>query len=126
MEQHISLENIDPLKVKALFRKLCIVGNGYAKKEHYIHDLGIQPKKYGGPYTSAERALMAKIQQLEQELQQTRKEKDKALIENRKKVNELNIELLSIKTKIKELIHYKQERDRKLRNLEKKIIKTVK
>lgn len=126
MEQHISLDNIDPLKVKALFRKLCMVGGGYAKKEHYIHDLGIEPKKYEGPYTPAERALRVKIQQLEQELQQTRKEKDNALTENKNKISELNIELLSIKTKIKELIHYKKERDRKMRNLEKKIIKTVK
>ena len=102
------------------------MGGGYAKKEHYIHDLGIQPKKYEGPYTPTERALRTKIQQLEHELQQTRKEKNRALTENRNKINELNIALLSIKTQIKEIIHYKKERDKRLRGLERKIIKTVK
>lgn len=126
MEQGVSFGNADPLKVKALLRKICIVSGGYAKKEGYIYELGIVPKKFEGPYTSAEKVLRSKIEQLENELKQAREEKNKAVNENRSRINELNMALLSVKTSIRELIHYKQERDRKMRKLEMKIIKTVK
>lgn len=113
MEQNISFDNSNPSKVKDLFRKICILGHG-AENGNYV------------PNSSAEKALRYKIKELENELQQARKEKDKALTENKSRINELSIQLLSVKTGIRELMHYKQERDRRLRSLEKKIIKTIK
>jgi septal ring factor EnvC (AmiA/AmiB activator) len=120
MEQY-SWDDTSFSNLKSFVKKLCVVFNRHTEKGHYANDLGIQLTK-----GSTEKILRAKIQQLEDNLEQTKKEKDKALNENRKKIDELNLALLSVKTKIKELIHYKKERDKKLKDLEKKIIETVK
>jgi|TARA_B100001964_G_scaffold29367_1_gene29964 hypothetical protein len=121
MEQYPSWNDISHSNLKKFVRKLCIVINRSSEKEHYADDLGIPLEN-----VSTKEVLKAKIQHLEHELQKTKKEKDNALNENKKKIDELNIALLSIKTQIKEIIHYKKERNKRLRSLEKKIIDTVK
>jgi|TARA_B100001971_G_C17878289_1_gene376765 hypothetical protein len=121
MEQYPSWSDISHTNLKKFVRKLSIVANRSAEKENYTHDTGIPLKN-----VSTEKILKTKIQHLEKELEQTKIEKDKALNENKKKIDELNIALLSIKTQIREIIHYKKERNKKLKSLERKIIKTVK
>jgi len=121
MEQYPSWDDISHSNLKKFVRKLCIVINRSSEKEHYADDLGIPLNE-----VSTEKGLKAKIQHLEEELKQTKKEKDKALNENKKQIDELNLALLSIKTQIKEIIHYKKEKNKRLRSLEKKIIETVK
>jgi len=121
MGQYPSWNEISNSNLKKFVRKLCIVINRSTEKEHYADELGIPLDE-----VSTEKGLKAKIQHLEEELKQTKIDKDKALNENKKKIDELNLALLSIKTQIKEIIHYKKERNKRLKSLEKKIIKTVK
>ena len=77
--------------------------------------------KYLG--TATKEMLRARVQELEKELRQIREEKDSALKENRDKINELNIDLLSIKTKINELLQAKKEKEMRVKNLEIKLRK---
>tara|TARA_Y100000310_G_scaffold264740_1_gene275480 strand:+ start:185 stop:550 length:366 start_codon:yes stop_codon:yes gene_type:complete len=121
MEQYPSWNDISHSNLRKFVRKLYTVINRSSEKEHYADDLGIPLEN-----ASTKQVLKTKIQQLEHELQKAKKEKDHALNENKKKIDELNIALLSIKTQIKEIIHYKKERNKRLRSLEKKIIDTVK
>ncbi len=85
--QNTSLEHIDPSNLKNFFRKLCIVSDRYAEENNY-------------PETATKEMLRARVQELEEELQLAREEKDKTLEENRNKINELNLAVLSIKTEI--------------------------
>ena len=121
MEQYPSWSDISHTNLKKFVRKLSTITQRSTEKENYAHDTGMPLKN-----VSTEKVLKAKIQHLEKDLKQTKIEKDEALNENKKKIDELNIELLSIKTQIKEIIHYKKERNKRLKSLEKKIIETVK
>ena len=67
-----------------------------------------------------------RIHQLEHELEQVKIERDRALEENKEKIHELNIALLSIKTRMENLIEHKREREKRIRELEKKISKKSK
>ena len=126
MEQNISFDNLSPLKVKNFFKKACIASRKFSGDYSYANEVLSEPKEDLSKYNPQERVLRKKIQDLEQELKKTKQEKEQAENENRKKIDELNVALSSIKNEIKELIHYKKERNKKLRNLEKKIIRTVK
>ena len=70
-----------------------------------------------------ENELIGKINSLERELEQARLERDSALEENKQKIHELNIGLLSVKTRMEKLIEHKREREKRIRELEKKINK---
>lgn len=62
-----------------------------------------------------------KIKELEHELGQVRTERDRALGENKEKIHELNLALLSIKTRMEKFIEHKREREKRIRELENKI-----
>jgi len=81
----------------------------------------VREDKYLG--TATKEMLRARVQELEKELRQIREEKDSTLKENRDKINELSIDLLSIKTKINELLQAKKEKEMRVKNLEIKLRK---
>jgi len=113
-------------QVDNLFKKLVLISSGLAKKNNYISSLGIQPKHYEGPYTSSERTLRAKIQQLEEGLLKTSEERDTALEENRRKLDELNMTLFSVREGLEKLIRAKRHKEKRMMLIEEKINETVK
>ena len=124
--QNASLDNINPSNLKNFFKELCIVNNRYAGRELASYNINIefdQLKKYKSSHITTENMLSLKIQKLEEELQQTREEKNRALGENRNRINELNDALVSIKTVMRELLETKKHR---IKHLERKIRKDVK
>ena len=126
MQQYVSFEGINKPQVDNLFKKLVSISNGLAKKNNYITSLGIQPKHYEGPYTSSERTLRAKIQQLEEDLLRTSEERDAALEENRRRIDELNLTLFSVREGLEKLIRTKRQKEKRIRLIEEKINETVK
>ncbi len=121
--QNISLDSINPSDVKDFLRKLSIVNNRYVKKEQAKHDLQAQLEeleRYKVYNTETEHKLRDRLLQLEEELQKVREERDRALVENRNKIDELSNSLTSVKTVVKELLQDKKE---KIKHLEKKIKK---
>jgi|TARA_B100001964_G_scaffold244968_1_gene329115 chromosome segregation ATPase len=108
--QNISLDHINPSDLKNFLRKICIVSSRHVREDKYLG-------------TATKEMLRARVQELEKELRQIREEKDSALKENRDKINELNIDLLSIKTKINELLQAKKEKEMRVKNLEIKLRK---
>ena len=124
--QNASLDDINPSNLKNFFKELCIVNDRYAGRELAVYDRKIefvQLKKYKSSHITTEKMLSSKIQKLEEELQQTREEKNRALGENRNRINELNDALVSIKTLIHEMLEAKKQR---IKHLERKIRKEVK
>ncbi len=111
--QNTSLEHINPSHLKNFFRKLCILSSKYAEKDNYLE-------------TATEEMLRARVQELEEELQLAREEKDKTLEENRNKINELNLAVLSIKTEINELLQAKEEKELRMKNLDRKMREKLK
>lgn len=111
--QNISLDHIDLTNLKNFFRKLCLVSARYTKKDKYIE-------------TVTKEMLKVRVQKLEEEVHKAEEERDRALEENRNKINQLNGALISVKTKMNELLQAKKEKAIRTRNLEKKIRKTVK
>jgi seryl-tRNA(Sec) selenium transferase len=109
--QNTSLGYIEPSQLKIFFRKLCIVSGRYAEEDNYME-------------TATKEMLKARVQELEEELQQIREEKDMAVKENKDKINELSLALLSIKTEINELLEAKKEREMKVKGLERRMRKT--
>ena len=73
--------------------------------------------------TAKEKELFEKIGELEHELQLAKQERDNAIEKNRKQIHELNAALLSIKTRMDKFIERKEEREKRIRELEKKINK---
>ncbi len=110
--QNTSLANINPLYVKNFFRKLCVASSRCVREDKYLE-------------TATREMLKARVQELEEELQQIREEKDMALKENRNKIDELNLALLSIKTEVNELLQAKKEKEMRFMNLSGRIRKTV-
>ncbi|MAH01808.1 MAG: hypothetical protein QF798_03960 [Candidatus Woesearchaeota archaeon] len=111
--QNISLDSIDSANLKNFFRKLCLVSTRYTKKDKYIE-------------TATKEMLKVRVQKLEEEVHKAKEERDKALEENRSKINQLSGTLISVKTKMNELLQDKKEKAIRTRNLERKIRKTVK
>ena len=109
--QNISLDDIDASNLKNFFRKLCSVSSKY-------EDTSLDK--------STKDILRVRIKQLEEELQQAIEENNKILKDNRRKINELNFSLLSIKAKVNELLQDRKRRDIRIRSLERKISKKVK
>ena len=126
MQQDISFSNTNSSKIKSFFRKLSAISDSYYDEEHYVGDFGIQAKKYEGPYTRAEIPLRNRINQLEEDLLKVSEERDIALEENRKKIDELNITLLAVRENLERLRKAKERKDKRIRQLEDKISKTVK
>jgi len=111
--QNISSGNIDVSNLKNFFKRLCRVSSKYENK-----DVSIEK--------STKDLLKVRIKQLEDELQEVIEEKNKALKYNRGKINELNFSLLSIKSKVNELLQDRKKRGIRIRSLERKINKKVK
>ena len=68
-----------------------------------------------------ERELRIRIKQLEEGLRKAVEEKGSSLKENRNKIHELSIALLSIKAEAGRLIEAKEERERRISHIEKRI-----
>ena len=147
MEQH-SLERINSSQIKDFFRSLCMVSSRYEKKEHPAYETlkhlenkhfkTSENQRFSVPQKSKrfsreinkseaaiEKELKDKIFQLEHELHQTRQERDKSIGENREQIHELNVSLLSIKTRMNEILEHKKQRERRVRELERKIREKV-
>ena len=110
------MENIKPSDIKYFFRKLSAA--------YYRH---VSPRCVSRDDVSKamieDRKLQAKIHNLEEELCKTTGERDRALSENRDKINELNEALVSMKALIHGLLESKKQR---VRHLERKIRREVK
>ena len=126
MQQDISFSNVNSSKIKSFFRKLSAISDSYSDKEHYVDDFGIQAKKYEGPYTQAEIPLRNRIKQLEEDLLKVSEERDIALEENRKKIDELNITLLAVRENLEKLRKARERKEKRIRQLEEKINNNVK
>ena len=126
MQQDISFSNANSSKIKSFFRKLSAISDSYYDKEHYVGDFGIEAKKYGGPYTQAEIPLRARINQLEEDLLKVSEERDIALEENRRRIDELNITLLAVRENLEKLRKAKERKEKRIRQLEEKINNNVK
>ncbi|MAH33651.1 hypothetical protein CL615_04650 [archaeon] len=121
--QNTSLEHINPANLKKFVRKLSIVSSRHENKQSYK----IKPKeKKLLENKNTENALRKRVHVLEQELMNTREERDAALEENKSKINSLNIALLSVKERMKEFIAAKKAREKRIRHLEYKIKRKVK
>ena len=114
--QNISLENINSLNIQDFFRKLSVVYNRKISPRCISRD---EISKA----VAEEEKLQVKIHNLEEELCKTTWERDRALGENRDKINELNEALVSMKRLIHELLESKKQR---IRHLESKIRREVK
>jgi len=126
MQQDISFSNVNSSKIKSFFRKLSAISDSYYDKEHYVGDFGIQAKKYEGPYTRAEIPLRNRIKQLEEDLLKVSEERDIALEENRRRIDELNITLLAVRENLEKLRKAREKKEKRIRQLEEKISKSVK
>ena len=126
MQDSISFNDAKLPNARKLLKNICIISRGYAEKDQLMHKIGIEPKKYEGPYTATEAALSARIRQLEEDLLKTSEERDSALEENKAKIDELRIDLLSLRESIKKIIKSKLAKEKRLRQLEEKIEDTVK
>lgn len=126
MQEPISFSSSNLPNARKLLKNICIITHQYSEKEKFIQKEGIKPKRYEGPYTSAEAALRARIEQLEEDLLKTSEERDAALEENRAKIDELKSHLLTMKEGLKALIRAKMEKEKRIRQLEDKIRQTVK
>ena len=91
------------MQARNFFRKLCIAYRNLSHDDF--------------PETDSKEMLKTKIRELEKELKLAREEKDNALSENRNKIDELTVALLSIKTKVNELVQAKREKEKRLRDL---------
>lgn len=130
--QNTSLEHINPSNLKQFVRKLSIVSSRHANKQAGINS-GYKDKieqnskeKKLLESKNIENALRKRVHDLEQELMHTKEERDAAIDENKSRINELNIALLSVKEKMKEFIEAKKAREKRIRHLENKIRKKVK
>ena len=126
MQQDISFSNVNSSKIKSFFRKLSAISDSYYDKEHYINDFGIQAKKYEGPYTQAEIPLRNRIKQLEEDLLKVSEERDIALEENKRKIDEINVTLLAVRENLEKLRKAKERKEKRIRQLEEKINNNVK
>ena len=73
--------------------------------------------------TAKVKEMFEKIDAMEHELQLAKQERDNAIEKNRKQIPELNAALLSIKMRMDKFIEHKREREKRIRELEKKINK---
>jgi len=124
------LQDIDSSEIKHFFKHICIVSNNpVRKKRHFdVKKKYVEPKKMhelAKIQRSAEKELKDNIPNLEYELQHVRKERDKAVGENREQIQELNVAVLSVKTKLHNYIEEKKERARRMKELEEKIRRKV-
>ena len=126
MQQYISFNGANSSKIKSFFKKLSAISDSYYDKEHYVGDFGIQAKKYEGPYTQAEIPLRNRIKQLEEDLLKVSEERDIALEENKRKIDEINVTLLAVRENLEKLRKAKERKEKRIRQLEEKINNNVK
>jgi len=104
---------IGSTNLKNFFRKLCSASSKYENEDASLEKAN-------------KNILKVRIGQLEEELKNAIEGKNKVLRENRSRINELNFSLLSIKSKMNELLQDRKRRDIRVRSLEKKISERVK
>lgn len=118
-------KHLEKLQKQPKFKNLLKSDDISQLKSKINEVLGSEKKILGNKKLQAtkENELIGKISSLERELEQARLERDNALEENKQKIHELNIALLSVKTRMEKLIEHKREREKRIRELEKKINK---
>jgi chromosome segregation ATPase len=126
MQPHASFDNLNSSKIKSFFKKISAISDSYSDKEQDISKYGIEAKKFAGPYNKAEYALRSRVQELEEQLSKTSEERDSALEENRRRIDQLNITLLSVRENLEKLRKSKERKEKRIRQLEEKIDKNVK
>lgn len=67
--------------------------------------------------------LQQKIAFLEDQLDDTRKERDKAVVENKEKISELKGSLENVKGMLKNMVNAKRNKEKRLREVEEKVNK---
>ncbi len=123
--ESVSFTNASLPNARKLLKNLCVISYRDSEKARFMQGYGVEPKKYEGPYTAAESALRARIQQLEEDLLKTSEERDSALEENKARIDELRVELLSLREAIKKLLRAKMAKEKRVRQIEEKINDTV-
>jgi hypothetical protein len=125
MQNFVSFSDSNPMLARRLLKNICIISEQNKDKKEYVQHLGIVPKHYSGPYSQTEIALKARILQLEEDLLKTSEERDSALEENRQKVEELNLSLLSVKEELHKIKLSRARKELRFKQLEDKIDKTI-
>ncbi|MBL7055969.1 hypothetical protein ISS07_03590 [Candidatus Woesearchaeota archaeon] len=145
-----SIGHIDSDAMKGFVKKLCLVSKRYSEKHNAAKNLDnhlnkIENKKVSKKEiselqskinqvlhiekkilrtskieSSREQELLKKINQLETDLADAKKERDKVVINNKIQIEELSLSLLSIKTQLDALSEEKRKKEEKFRNIEKK------
>ena len=129
----MELDYIHPSRIKDFFRNICAISPRYVKKNHPIESAGsgerhltvVPVKKYKKESlkTNDANQLKSKINELEEHIEHLTLERDTAIEKNKAKIDDLTLSLLSIKTKVQDLLHLKSMRERRIRELENKINK---
>ena len=128
----MELDYIHPSRIKNFFRHICAISLRYVKKSHakeFVNSEQKLPAVFSKKYkkeslkTDDANQLKARINELEEHIEQLTLERDKAIEKNKAKIDDLNLALLSIKTKVQDLLHLKSMRERRIRELEHKINK---
>jgi hypothetical protein len=125
MQNFVSFSNSNPILARRLLKNICMISKQDRSKKEYVQHLGIIPKHYSGPYNQTEIALRARVQQLEEDLLKTSEERDEAMEENRQKVEELNLSLLSVKEELHKIKLSRARKEMRFKQLEDKIDKTI-
>lgn len=129
------LHGITPSQVKIFFRQICKTSSRRLRKT-----VTEEPKKdfrreklifsYLDSKNPKENELKKKIHQLEEELMDIKRERDAAINENRQQIDDINISILSIKSKLINHIEEKKTKasgkEKRLKELEERINREVK
>ena len=129
----MELDYIHPSRIKDFFRHICAISPRYVKKNHpreFVnskerHLTVIPVKKYKKESLKSNDAnqLKSRINELEEHIEHLTLERDTAIDKNKAKIDDLTLSLLSIKTKVQDILHLKGMRERRIRELEHKINK---
>ena len=129
----MELDYIHPSRIKDFFRHICAISSRYVKKNHprefvnseerHLTVIPVKKYKKESLKTNDANQLKSKISELEEHIEQLTLERDTAIEKNKAKIDDLTLSLLSIKTKVQDLLHLKSMRERRIRELEHKINK---
>ena len=129
----MELDYIHPSRIKDFFRHICAISPRYVKKSHprefassderHLTVVPVKKYKKESLKTNDANQLKSRINELEERIEHLTLERDTAIEKNKIKIDDLNLALLSIKTKVQDLLHLKSMRERRIRELEHKINK---
>jgi len=131
-----SFEHLDNSQVKRFLKQLCVVINRPKQSHHVVSKPIVKSNLSKKPDLKQTKELIyhdprvedefkTRIHFLEEALEKTKQERDNALEENKIQIRELNLALLSIRTRMSEFIKAKNEREKRVEYLEKRINKKL-